>query len=73
MAVRNVMHRDIKLENILFDEDYNPKLTDYGCCIHTTQSRSTVSGTIEYLCPEMIKEELYGTEVDLYCLGIVLY
>jgi serine/threonine protein kinase len=54
LSYRYVMHRDIKLENILFDEHYNVKLTDFGCCVHSLANRRTVCGTIEYLCPEMI-------------------
>ena len=48
------MHRDIKLENILFDQNYDVKLTDFGCCVHTTKNRNTFCGTVEYLCPEML-------------------
>lgn len=40
------MHRDIKLENILFDHDYNVKLSDFGCCVHSVNERKTVCGTI---------------------------
>lgn len=73
LSTRNIMHRDIKLENILFDKDYNIKLSDFGCCVHSLAQRKTVCGTIEYLCPQMINSEIYGHEVDLYCLGVVMY
>lgn len=51
LSVRSIMHRDIKLENILFDYNYNVKITDFGCCVHALTNRRTVCGTIEYLCP----------------------
>ena len=73
MHERNVMHRDIKLENILFNEDYQAKLTDFGCCAHTITYRSTFCGTMEYIPPEMIQKNSYLHSVDLYSLGIVIY
>lgn len=73
MSERKVMHRDIKLENILLDSNYNVKITDFGLSIHTTELRSSGCGTKEYLCPEIIKHEKYGHEIDIYCLGVVLY
>lgn len=54
------MHRDIKLENILFDDCFNVKLSDFGCSVHSTNQRKTVCGTVEYLCPNMISEQVYG-------------
>ena len=48
---RSVMHRDIKLENILFDGDYNVKLSDFGWCAHSREKRLTFCGTREYITP----------------------
>ena len=70
---RNVMHRDVKLENILLDRNFNVKLSDFGWCAHTTEERMTFCGTKEYITPEMVQGRHYGCSVDLYCLGIVLY
>lgn len=41
--------------------------------MHSSAVRKTVCGTIEYLCPQMINDDMYGHEVDLYCLGVVAY
>ena len=64
---RNVMHRDVKLENILLDRNFNVKLSDFGWCAHTTEERMTFCGTKEYITPEMVQGRHYGCSVDLYC------
>jgi serine/threonine protein kinase len=77
MHERHVMHRDLKLENILLNEHFNIKISDFGCCRHHVKPnfkrRTTFCGTMEYICPEMIKEEPYTNSVDVYCIGIILY
>lgn len=54
------MHRDIKLENVLLDKFYQPKLSDFGWCVHSRNSRKTFCGTVEYFSPEMIRKQEYG-------------
>ena len=77
MHERHVMHRDLKLENILLDEDYNIKISDFGCCRHylkkNAEPRRTFCGTMEYIAPEMIQELPHSHAVDTYCIGIILY
>jgi serine/threonine protein kinase len=52
---KGVMHRDLKLENLLVDEHGYLKLIDYGLARKTTQGvAQTYCGTAEYLAPEMI-------------------
>lgn len=67
------MHRDMKLENILLDEFFNAKISDFGWCVHQSNERKTFCGTMEYICPEMVSKEKYSHSVDIYCLGIILY
>ena len=78
LHARNILYRDLKLENILLDADGHVRLTDFGVSKvsedRTKDLRFTsVVGTREYFSPEMIKREGYGKPYDFYCLGCVLY
>lgn len=70
-----ILHRDIKLENILFDENYVPKLADFGfaCIIVPLEKRTTVCGTREYFAPEIYQHLKQDLKLDIWCLGILLY
>eukprot|EP01098_Paradermamoeba_levis_P001874 TRINITY_DN12153_c0_g1_i1.p1 TRINITY_DN12153_c0_g1~~TRINITY_DN12153_c0_g1_i1.p1 ORF type:complete len:204 (+),score=54.16 TRINITY_DN12153_c0_g1_i1:449-1060(+) len=71
-----VVHRDIKLENVLLDEQGNPKLTDFNLSFIWSQNRTENSfcGSLPYCCPEMlIKAPYTGPEVDVWALGVLLY
>lgn len=72
MSERHVMHRDIKLENVVMKAGC-PKIIDFGCCIQTFGPRRTLCGTTEYLCPEMVLGNEYDSRVDVYTLGVLLY
>ena len=70
----NIIHRDIKPQNILVNETGDYKLGDFGVARtmeHTTNA--TVAGTENYMAPEVIRREKYGKDVDTYSLGLVLY
>ncbi|KAH8736245.1 hypothetical protein BGZ61DRAFT_472594 [Ilyonectria robusta] len=71
------VHRDLKLENILFDTQENVKLVDFGFTREyegRTNHLQTFCGTICYSAPEMLKGEKYaGEKVDVWSLGIILY
>jgi len=70
---RGICHRDIKLENILLDENMNVKLADFGLC-NTHSLVSTACGSPCYLAPEITSRAPYdGTKVDIWSLGIVLF
>lgn len=74
---QSCVHRDLKLENILFDKHENVKLVDFGFT-REYEGRSsylqTFCGTICYSAPEMLKGEKYaGEKVDVWSLGIILY
>lgn len=69
---RSVIHRDLKLENIMVSGN-EVKIIDFGWCVHTVKPRLTVCGTLEYLTPEMLFNREYDNSVDVYCLGVILY
>ncbi|XP_062522600.1 NUAK family SNF1-like kinase 1 isoform X2 [Corticium candelabrum] len=71
-----VTHRDLKLENILLDEDKNVKIIDFGLSNTFSPDAylSTYCGSPLYAAPEMIRGIKYvGPEVDCWSLGVLLY
>lgn len=71
-----IIHRDIKLQNILLDHNRNIKLIDFGLSNFTQEGvfRDTFCGTPAYASPEILLGNKYsGPEVDLWSLGVVLY
>lgn len=71
----NIIHRDIKPENIFIADSGDFKLGDFGIAkeVEKTQSGLTKTGTQTYMAPEVYKGQPYGSSVDIYSLGIVLY
>lgn len=72
------IHRDIKPQNILIDENGNPKITDFGIALSETQpvaQRSRTAGTLAYMSPEQGQNqtEKIDARTDIYSLGVVLY
>ncbi|XP_076132945.1 NUAK family SNF1-like kinase 1 [Alosa pseudoharengus] len=71
-----VVHRDLKLENILLDQNLNVKLVDFGLSNHYERGRmlDTFCGSPLYASPEIINGLPYqGPEVDCWALGVLLY
>lgn len=71
----NIIHRDIKPENIFISDSGDFKLGDFGIAkeVEKTQSGLTKTGTQTYMAPEVYKGQPYGSSVDMYSLGVVLY
>ena len=74
-AIKNVIHRDIKPDNIFVSEYGDFKLGDFGVARHIERMNSEMSkkGTPTYMAPEVFNNQPYGPSVDLYSLGIVMY
>lgn len=74
---KSCVHRDLKLENILLDNNQDVKLCDFGFTREYEGKSSylqTWCGTVCYSAPEMLKGEKYaGEKVDVWSLGVILY
>jgi len=71
-----IVYRDLKLENLLLDSDGHIKVADMGLVKEGVQGEDTTRtfcGTPEYLAPELLQEADYGTAVDWWALGCVMY
>jgi serine/threonine protein kinase len=73
LHLRNVIHRDIKLENFLVCDGYKVKLADFGFCKDKVENLSTPCGSIIYAAPEIILGKQYDKSVDLWALGVCLF
>lgn len=71
-----VLYRDLKLDNVMLSGEGHIKIADFGMCkmgIYGSGKTTTFCGTPGYLAPEIINEEPYGSSVDFWSLGVLLY
>ncbi len=73
---KNIVHRDIKDENIVINESFHIKLIDFGSAAYMSNGKkfATFCGTLDYCSPEVLLGNKYnGPELDCWTMGIVLY
>jgi len=67
----NILHRDIKPSNLLLDAG-DLRITDFGWCCTLSENPRSLAGTFQYMAPEVLKQELQTTAVDLWSAGVTL-
>lgn len=79
---QKMIHRDVKIENIMLNSVFEAKVVDFGLVrineyfsreSFVTTSMTKGVGTLSYMSPEMLSEEDYDSKTDVYSYGIALY
>jgi len=73
LHTRNIIHRDLKSQNVLIGESMKVKLCDLGLAtMIENRRRITVCGTDEWMAPEIVLADTYDSKVDVFSFGIVI-
>jgi tetratricopeptide (TPR) repeat protein len=74
---RQVVHRDIKAENVIIRQDGTAKILDFGVAKLESSAGlpqvNEILGTVEYMAPEQIRGDPTGPAADLYAAGVLIY
>ena len=78
MHENNVIHRDLKLGNMMMDDDMNVKIGDFGLAAELSydgERKRTICGTPNYIAPEILEgaRDGHSFEADVWSLGVILY
>ena len=70
---KKIVHRDIKPDNLVFDDKGYLRLTDFGISRKYTPIKASSSGTPGYMAPEIIEKKNYQYVSDFFGLGVIAY
>eukprot|EP00658_Telonema_sp_P-2_P060139 TRINITY_DN49142_c0_g1_i2.p1 TRINITY_DN49142_c0_g1~~TRINITY_DN49142_c0_g1_i2.p1 ORF type:complete len:195 (-),score=57.22 TRINITY_DN49142_c0_g1_i2:125-709(-) len=75
LHARNIVHRDMKPQNILIGTNGTVKIADFGFARRTSESMvmTSIKGTPLYMAPEVVQEKPYNYTADLWSLGVILF
>ena len=74
---RGLVHRDVKPQNVLLNQEGQAKMTDFGIAREVDVQGVTITGTVlgtsEYIAPEQARGQQVDAQTDVYSQGVVLY
>lgn len=71
---RHIIHRDLELEHIMLDSNFNVRIIDFGIgAFNDNEMMKTQCGVVAFSAPEVIKHKPYNNAVDIWTIGVVLY
>ena len=72
---KRIIHRDLKLGNLLLGKSFDIKIADFGLAAkidHDGEKRRTICGTPNYIAPEVLDKKIgHSYEVDIWSLGVI--
>jgi serine/threonine protein kinase len=74
-----IIHRDMKPENVLIDDDGTARVTDFGIALPLNEKATrltltgTTIGTVDYMAPEQFRSDEADARLDVYALGVMAY